>query len=79
MMLLMSVRYSLMYSRSSSGLSASEMLVKPRTSEKRMVSSALLGSMLYFDGSAAMRSTSSGGTYWPKSSVNWRLERDSTK
>ena len=30
-------------------------------------------------GFAAIRSTSSGGTYWPKSSVNCRLDRDSTK
>ena len=32
-----------MYSRSASGLSASEMPVKPRTSANRMVSSALFG------------------------------------
>ena len=79
MMVLMSVRYSLMYSRSSSGLSASEMPVKPRTSENRIVRSALRGSILYLRGSAAILSTSSGGTYWPNRSVNWRLERDSTK
>ncbi|MNC92840.1 hypothetical protein D3C83_93460 [compost metagenome] len=79
MMPLISVRYSFMYSRSSSGLSISEIPVKPRTSENRMVSSACFGSMVYFSGSEAIRSTSSGGTYWPNSSVNWRLERDSTK
>jgi len=42
MILLMSVRYSLMYSRRCSGLSASDMLVKPRTSENSIVRSALL-------------------------------------
>src|SRR3972149_2744860 len=68
-----------MYSRNSSGLSASDMLVNPRTSENRMLNSAARGSMLYFSGSSALLSTSSGGTYWPNSSVNWRLLRVSTK
>ena len=63
----------------SSGFSISEMPVKPRTSENNIVSSAAFGSMVYFSGSEAIRSTSSGGTYCPNSSVNWRLERDSTK
>ncbi len=75
----MVVRYSLMYSRSTSGLSDSEMLVKSRTSQNRIVSSALFGSMLYLSGSRAIRSTSSGGTYWPKRPASRRFERDSTK
>ena len=76
---LIDVRYSLMNADRSFGFNASEMEVNPTISEKSTVSCSLRPSMLYFWGSWAILSTSSGGTYCPNSSVNWRLERDSTK
>ena len=68
-----------MYDARSPGERLSEIVVKPRTSENRMVSSAAVGSMLYLVGSRAISSTSSGGTYCPNKAVNSRLLRDSTK
>ena len=60
------VRYWLMYSRRVFGSSASEMVVKPRTSTNMTDSSRDSPSMLYLAGSSAISATSSGATYSPK-------------
>jgi len=78
MILLMSVRYSLMYSRRCSGLSASDMLVKPRTSENSIVRSASLRPMVLLRVLGHLVHEL-GRHVLPEELGDWRFERVSTE
>ena len=76
---LIAVRNSFMNADSAFGSRPSAIEVNRRMSVKSTVRTSSLPSMLYFAGSRAISSTSSGGTYSPNRSVSSRLDRDSTK